>query len=250
MRTQPQNDKARVQASFVGKASNYSKFDHTLSSYETQSTSTLGILKLRELATILPLSMPAELSGELRQCDCCDRSPEIGTMYCVPGIYGSKVLISWLCRDCIAKAKANGGETIQRGSEIAWKDIDHLLLSSAHWLDAEIFKRNKNQPFVRRPLLAEIQRVQSTGQVVPEGAAVVVTRHDGERLRRQSLPIPFPWHDDNEFLAGPSAAKEAMAMAKMVKTGHAEVFMMPGGAMLMTCDTTALRKVARAGVAT
>ncbi|EXI63723.1 MAG: hypothetical protein AW08_03910 [Candidatus Accumulibacter adjunctus] len=183
--------------------------------------------KIHELSLVLPLvAIAADVQS--KSCDCCEKVAPLSALTCSILHCEGEWLIAWICRDCLVKVKATSGPSIKRGMPITEEEIDATLLSAAEWLDGELLKWNRGESFVRRPTFAETQRARKAGQVVPEGAAVVISRNNETHLRRRPLPMPFPWEADSEWIAGPGAARAALAIADAIQRGEASVVVLAG----------------------
>ena len=184
--------------------------------------------KIHELSLVLPF---LAIAGDIQSkpCNCCETVVTLSALGCSILNLDGDWLIAWVCRDCLAEVMATNGDSIKRGVPITEEKIDATLLSAAEWLDGELLERNRGEPFVRRPTFAENQRASNAGQVVPEGAAVVVSRENQTHLRRRPLPMPFPWKADSEWMVGAGAACEALAIADAIDSGEATALILPGG---------------------
>ena len=192
--------------------------------------------RIAELSTVLQLSAATD-DTQIKPCDCCGHSTHLASMACSILNEEGEWLVAWSCPDCTPTTKATNGSNIKRGTPMSNEQIDATLIAAADWLDAEILSRNKGQPFIRRPTFIETQRAAKEGRTIPNGAAIVVTQHDETHLRRRALPMPFPWHGDEEWMAGASAAREALAMADAIERGDAEITVFPGGNSIITCSS-------------
>jgi hypothetical protein len=201
--------------------------------------------KLYELSLLLTLMVASADSLPQTNCACCGKHADYKTMTCSISRDQSKTFVSWICPTCLPEAKKSNGQTIEQGSVMSEADIDATLIDEATWLDAELLRRNELRPFIRRPTFAEQNRAAVEGRLVPDGAAVIVKKHDSTRLHRTALPFPFPWASDTEWMAGAVAATEALALLNEIKHGNAEVFF--GIANAMTITPEALKRIKCAG---
>lgn len=149
-------------------------------------------------------------------CDCCGKITALETMTCSLLKQDDQWVIVWVCPDCLPNTRATNGSNINRGVPVPLSQIEETLLAAGEWLDTELLKRNKYQPFIRRSTYAEVQRVAKGGTVIPDRAAVVVMKLGENRLRRRLLPMQYPWKGDWEWMAGADAAREALAVADAI----------------------------------
>lgn len=151
------------------------------------------------------------------RCDCCQDSEHYSEMECTVHEYEGKMTLSWLCSFCFPLAMATDGATIQSSLPLDPDEAERTMLSAASWLDSSLLERNYGEPFVRRPLLAEIHRANKAGINLPKEFAIVVMQVNGTRARRRVFPKPFPWNGDAEWSVIGSVARAAI---DVVMTGE------------------------------
>lgn len=176
---------------------------------------------VRELVTVFKLHR-AVLFSEVDTCHCCATPTKIEDMVCAANVGDDGALVSWVCSTCGPKVELNGVDAISTGVHFPNEKIASILVMAAESLDADLLAENGYEPFVRRPLYVEHLRAAQVGHVIPANAAVVIAVVDDGKFRRHFFPAPFPWGDD-EWIAGSSAAREALAVAAMVAQGGAVV---------------------------
>lgn len=172
---------------------------------------------VRELVTVFKLHR-AVLFSEVDTCDCCATPTKIEDMVCAANVGDDGALVSWVCSTCGPKVELNGVDAISTGVHFPNEKIASILVMAAESLDADLLAENDREPFVRRPLYVERLRAARDGYVLPNDAAVVVAVAEKGKFRRSFLPMDFPW-EHGEWIAGSSAAREALAVAAMVAQG-------------------------------
>ena len=172
---------------------------------------------VRELLTVFKLHR-AVLFSEVNTCDCCATPTKIEDMVCGANVGDAGALVSWVCSTCGPEVELNGVDAISTGVHFSNEKIASILVMAAESLDADQLAENSHGPFVRRPLYVERLRAARDGYVLPNDAAVVITVAGNGKFRRQLLPVPFPWGQD-EWIAGSSAARDALAVAAIVAQG-------------------------------
>lgn len=207
---------------------------------EPPYTTAMNPLDLLELSTVLPF-LVRTIQGESTSCDCCGTSAKVGDMTNMIRVQGDQSLLCWICPACLPEAKATNGDSVRRGCSLGDAEAENLLRMACGSFDSTVLKICNFQPFVRRRNFVERERARAAGKTIPDGAAVVVTKYDKTHLHRRVLQMPFPWRDD-EWYAGPIAAREAMAFAEEIERGEAGVF-----GLGLTITPEAFERVQRAG---
>lgn len=213
--------------------------------FQLDASHTLLCAKLNELTKVLFLRENDESNNQ--SCGCCGQLFPATTLSCVIlSDEADEWLIAWACHDCYPQIKLTVGGNIKQVAPITMKEIEATLLAS-EWLDSEILRQREGEPFIRRPTYAETIHPDSGRTYIRPGAAVVVTQPDDKHLCRRLLPMPFPWHDDSEWIIGEMVAREALAMADAIERGDADLTVFQGGFSIASMDNVTYAEILRAG---
>lgn len=83
--------------------------------------------------------------------------------------------------------------------------------------------------------LSETWKADFDRKLTTQEAAEQCSKFDALHLERRLMPMPFPWADD-EWWAGPDAAKEALDLADAIGRGEVDMLEVNGNAMFFASD--------------
>ena len=201
------------------------------------------MVKANELGMVLLLQAEEEIDLT-ESCSCCGSitaKPLINPRVIVEP---DRWVVAFICPKCEDETNATDGANIKRVSLIDAAQVEPTLLAAYKWLDSKLLQRNGRKPFIRRVTFAERQDALATGAILPPSAAVVVARHGENHLSRRLMPMPFPWRNDNEWMAGPIAAQDALDLADAIGRGEVDMLEVNGNVMFFSSSETLGRLVA------
>jgi hypothetical protein len=204
------------------------------------------MVKANELAIVLLLQAEEEIDQAV-SCSCCESitaKPLINPRVIVEP---DRWVVAFICPKCENETNNTDGDNIKRISLIDVAQVDATLLAAYKWLDGKLLQKNGWKLFIRRPTFAECQKALATSAILPAGAAVVVTLHGENHLLRRLMPMPFPWRDEQEWMAGPIAAQDALDLADAIERGEVDMLEVGGNAIFFSSSETLGRLAGSAG---
>jgi hypothetical protein len=193
---------------------------------------TSTMIKANELGVVLTIQFEDEVN-QTESCSCCGSitaNPLINPRVVVES---DRLAVAFICPNCEDETN-----DIKRVSLIDADLIDPTLLAAYKWLDSKLLQRHGWKLYIRRPTFAERQDALRTGVILPAGAAVVVAKHGDSHFSRRLMPMPFPWRDDNEWIAGPIAAQDALDLADAIGRGEVDMLEVGGNIMFFSSSET------------
>lgn len=191
---------------------------------EGNDTHLTNTVKLAEFALVLGFTFK-KLEGHRIPCSGCGTVTALSTI--VPIVlmtFDDQIVVARTCPNCAVAAKASAGSSIQSFLPFTMGEVEQWLLSGAEWLDSALLRENHNELFIRRPTFAEIHEAKAAGAILAANSAVVVSPHGERTISRRLMPFPFPWQDDQEWLAGPIAAQSAIDLADAIERGEVDMW--------------------------
>lgn len=192
-------------------------------------------VKIIELTIALSLGIET-LTTDTNPCSCCGAARVLSTMEPKVVTLGDQLCVAWVCPNCLGETNATGGSNVKDANPITMAQLDAMLLAAYKWLDSKLLQRGGKKLFIRRPTFAERQKALATGVALPSGSAVVVSPHGEGHLGRRLMPMPFPWRDEQEWMAGPMAAQSAVDLADAIGRGEVDMLEVNGNAMFFASD--------------
>ena len=187
------------------------------------------MLKANELGVIFMLQAEEDVDKTVA-CSCCGCINNAPSMSPRVIVESGRWVVAFLCPKC------EDGAKIKRVSLIDAAQVDPTLLAAYKWLDSKLLQRSGKKLFIRRPTFAERQKALATGVALPSGSAVVVSPHGEGHLGRRLMPMPFPWRDEQEWMAGPIAAQSAVDLADAIERGEVQMLEVGENAMFFASD--------------
>jgi hypothetical protein len=201
------------------------------------------MIKANELGMVLLLQAEEEIDLTV-SCSCCGATTAKPLINPRVIVEADRWVVAFICPKCENETNATDGANIKYVSLIDADLIDPTLLAAYKRLDSKLLQRNGVRLFIRRVTFAERQDALATGAILPPSAAVVVARHGESHLSRRLMPMPFPWRDDNEWMAGPIAAQDALDLADAIGRGEVDMLEVGGNVMFFSSSETLGRLVA------
>jgi hypothetical protein len=204
---------------------------------ETSGPPVETMVKANELGMVLLLQAEEEIDLTV-SCSCCGATTTKQLINPRVIVEPDRWVVALICPKCEDETNDTDGANIKRVSLIDAAQVDPTLLAAYKWLDSRLLQRNSKKLFIRRPTFAERQDALATGAILPNGSAVVVSPHGESHLSRRLMPMPFPWRDAQEWIAGPIAAQSAVDLADAIDRGEVDMVEIGENVMFFASDET------------